>query len=39
MLSNFLVRLFDAEEPLWPTIGLKFIEEDPRGPAGQPRLS
>jgi NTE family protein len=32
MLSNFPVWLFDAEEPLWPTIGLKFIEEDPRAP-------
>jgi NTE family protein len=32
MLSNFPVWLFDAEEPLWPTIGVKFIEEDPRAP-------
>jgi NTE family protein len=32
MLSNFPVWLFDAEEPLWPTFGLKFIEEDPRAP-------
>jgi NTE family protein len=30
MLSNFPLWLFDAEEPLWPTIGVKFIEEDPR---------
>src|ERR687898_2754545 len=32
MLSNFPLWLFDAEEPLWPTIGGKFIEEDPRAP-------
>src|SRR5919112_859863 len=32
MLSNFPVWLFDAEEPLWPTIGLKFVEDDPRAP-------
>jgi NTE family protein len=32
MLSNFPLWLFDAEEPLWPTIGVKFIEEDPRAP-------
>ena len=29
MLSNFPLWLFDNEEPLWPTIGVKFIEEDP----------
>jgi NTE family protein len=34
MLSNFPVWLFDADEPYWPTIGLKFIEEDPRSPLG-----
>jgi len=32
MLSNFPLWLFDAHEPLWPTIGVKFIEEDPRAP-------
>ncbi len=32
MLSNFPVWLFDAEEPQWPTFGLKFIEEDARAP-------
>jgi NTE family protein len=34
MLSNFPVWIFDAEEPLWPTIGLKFVEEEPRSPLG-----
>jgi NTE family protein len=34
MLSNFPVWLFDAEEPQWPTFGLKFIEEDARAPLG-----
>ncbi len=34
MLSNFPLWLFDAEEPLWPTIGVKFIEEDPRAALG-----
>jgi hypothetical protein len=34
MLSNFPVWLFDADKPYWPTIGLKFIEEDPRSPLG-----
>ncbi len=29
MLSNFPLWLFDNEEPMWPTIGVKFIEEDP----------
>jgi NTE family protein len=29
MLSNFPVWLFDAEEPFWPTIGLRFMESDP----------
>ena len=32
MLSNFPLWLFDAEKPQWPTIGVKFIEEDPRAP-------
>jgi NTE family protein len=32
MLSNFPLWLFDTEEPLWPTIGVKCIEEDPRAP-------
>ena len=32
MLSNFPVWLFDAEEPLWPTFGLKLVEKDPRAP-------
>jgi NTE family protein len=35
MLSNFPVWLFDAEKPVRPTIGLKFIEEDPRSPFGR----
>ncbi len=34
MLSNFPVWLFDAEEPLWPTFGLKLVEKDPRAPVG-----
>ena len=34
MLSNFPVWLFDAEEPQWPTFGVKFIEEDARAPLG-----
>jgi NTE family protein len=34
MLSNFPVWIFDAEEPQWPTFGLKFIEEDARAPLG-----
>ena len=33
MLSNFPVWLFDAEEPLWPTFGLKLVEK-PRAPIG-----
>ncbi len=33
MLSNFPVWLFDAEEPLWPTFGLKLVEK-PRVPIG-----
>ena len=39
MLSNFPVWLFDAEEPQWPTFGLKLVEKDPRAPVagGQPR--
>jgi len=32
MLSNFPLWLFDAERPLWPTIGVKFVEDDPRAP-------
>lgn len=38
MLSNFPVWLFDAEEPQWPTFGLKLIEKDPKAPlnAGTP---
>ncbi|CAA9455139.1 MAG: lysophospholipase-like family protein [uncultured Rubrobacteraceae bacterium] len=32
MLSNFPVWLFDAEEPQWPTFGLKLVEKDPRSP-------
>src|SRR5918997_1197117 len=32
-LSNFPVWLFDAEEPLWPTFGLKLVEK-PRAPIG-----
>jgi NTE family protein len=32
MLSNFPLWLFDAEKPLWPTIGVKFVEKDPRAP-------
>ena len=32
MLSNFPLWLFDAERPLWPTIGVKFVEKDPRAP-------
>jgi NTE family protein len=34
MLSNFPVWLFDAEEPMWPTLGVKFVEDDPRAPLG-----
>lgn len=39
MLSNFPVWLFDAEEPQWPTFGLKLVEKEPRAPVGggQPR--
>jgi NTE family protein len=33
MLSNFPVWLFDAEEPLWPTFGLKLVEK-PKVPIG-----
>jgi NTE family protein len=32
MLSNFPVWLFDAEEPQWPTFGLKLVEKEPRSP-------
>ena len=32
MLSNFPVWLFDAEAPRCPTIGVKFVEEDPKTP-------
>jgi NTE family protein len=38
MLSNFPVWLFDSDEPLWPTIGVKFIEDDPRAPLAAPRV-
>jgi NTE family protein len=31
MLSNFPVWLFDSDESLWPTIGVKFVE-DSRAP-------
>lgn len=34
MLSNFPVWLFDAEEPQWPTFGLKLVEMDPKAPIG-----
>ena len=34
MLSNFPVWLFDCGEPLWPTIGVKFVEKDPRAALG-----
>ncbi len=39
MLSNFPVWLFDAQEPQWPTFGLKLVEKDPRSPipGGAPR--
>jgi NTE family protein len=32
MLSNFPVWLFDAEEPQWPTFGLKLIQKDAKAP-------
>jgi NTE family protein len=32
MLSNFPVWLFDAEEPQWPTFGLKLVQKDPKAP-------
>ena len=32
MLSNFPVWLFDAEEPQWPTFGLKLVHTDPKAP-------
>src|ERR671913_2461136 len=38
MLSNFPVWLFDSDEPLWPTIGVKFIEDDPRAPLAAPQV-
>jgi NTE family protein len=38
ILSNFPVWLFDAEEPMWPTLGVKFVEDDPRAPLGTPRV-
>jgi predicted acylesterase/phospholipase RssA len=38
MLSNFPVWHFDSDEPLWPTIGVKFIEDDPRAPLGASRV-
>ncbi len=39
MLSNFPVWLFDAEEPQWPTFGLKLLEKDPRTPLSGEALS
>ncbi|MEJ7842335.1 MAG: patatin-like phospholipase family protein [Rubrobacter sp.] len=33
MLSNFPVWLFDAEEPQWPTIGMK-LTQNPKTPIG-----
>jgi NTE family protein len=39
MLSNFPVWLFDAEDPLWPTFGMKLVEMDPKRPLdGEPLL-
>ncbi len=34
MLSNFPVWLFDAEDPQWPTFGMKLVGKDPRAPVG-----
>lgn len=34
MLSNFPVWLFDADEPQWPTIGMK-LTQNPEAPIGQ----
>lgn len=34
MLSNFPVWLFDAEEPQWPTIGMKLVRS-PETPIGE----
>ncbi|MDQ4128258.1 MAG: patatin-like phospholipase family protein [Actinomycetota bacterium] len=34
MLSNFPVWLFDAEEPQWPTIGMKLVQK-PKSPIGE----
>ncbi len=34
MLSNFPVWLFDAEEPQWPTIGMKLVQS-PETPIGE----
>jgi NTE family protein len=34
MLSNFPVWLFDAEEPQWPTIGMKLVQK-PETPIGE----
>ena len=39
MLSNFPVWLFDAEEPQWPTFGLKLVEKDLKAPVGGPGRS
>ena len=36
MLSNFPVWLFDAEEPLWPTFGMKLVESPQRPLPGEP---
>jgi NTE family protein len=38
ILSNFPVWLFDAEEPMWPTLGVKFVEDNPRAPLGTSRV-
>jgi len=38
MLSNFPVWLFDAEEPLWPTFGMKLVENPKLSLPGEPLL-
>ena len=38
MLSNFPVWLFDAEEPLWPTFGMKLVENPKLPLPGEPLL-
>jgi NTE family protein len=35
MLSNFPVWLFDAEDPQWPTFGLKLLQKDPKAPVAE----